>query len=301
MDKASYLAAVREEAFTKGQTRFGRGGIPKNRLLDDGDQNIGNAEIVTPQGLPASGAAHIVPNLNPPRILAMDALSPTAQMVTLTFTAAVAQPASGGSSPSNVGPITGIVEFGNGSQFTRLEVDIPVGPYDYVATPSQPRDGGVTLTVPAGTLRAFGRHDGHYVTPSINGIAAGTTPPTLQTVPVLVKAFATYFTRFATKAPTKTLYLGAGSTAAIPGGVGSYSIPPFAKRMRILRDRVNNTTTFNATFLDSFGGNILELTTFTNAAFATFVDIPGTANVITLQNAGGVVDSFLALEFEIQI
>lgn len=301
MDKAEFLAQVREEAMTKRTTRFGRGGVPKNRLLDDGDQNIGNAVVISRQPLVNGSDATIIPATTEPfyqRILALDALSPTGQMVTLTFTASLFTP--NRFLGIGIGNITGIVEFGNGSQFTRLEVDIPVGPYQVTTTAFQPQDSGVTITLPAGTLRAFARHDGGYVTPTVGNVAAlpNPTPVGLNDNPVLVKAFATYFTRATTKAPTKTIFTG-GILATPPNGGVIFAIPPFAKKVRPLRG--TSLADYTIRFYDSFGGAVLGVNTFAGAAgtLSAFVDIPGTASEIYVE--ASIASSFFGFEFEIGI
>ena len=88
--------------------------------------------------------------------------------MSIVFTAARVVGASN-PNPGYAGPITGLVEFGNGGRFTRVEFDVPLGPYlgtfQGAAVASEPQDGGVIVTVPTGVLRAYARYDNLLVQP----------------------------------------------------------------------------------------------------------------------------------------
>lgn len=297
MDFVTYLNNLRAEAIGAS----GKRSQSKARLLDDADMNIGNAVTVLP---PLNAAVQTIPTQNPDRILNLDALSKTGQMVSIAFSASLTP---GNGSPL-VGPITGIVEFGNGAIFSRVEVDIPIGPYNLLAggangLSNQPFDGGTILTLPGGVIRAYARHDGHFITLSTNGSTGGAVPVAATTaiVPVIVKAHAAYYVRAGVSSPRKTLYTG----LANPNGL-VYSIPAYAKRFRLLRDPRggNNTAVWTAAFLDSAaaGGNVLVTAVFDPAVLVSsipFVEVPGTANSILLTSAGGVTTTNIFLEFEI--
>lgn len=218
----------------------------KGRLLSNGDLNVGNSQIIKTVGPPIK----IVPDLDPPRILNLDAQSDTGQLVTVSIGAVGMNQGDFGASPMP-GLITGIIEFGNGSVFTKLELDVPLGPIDFASTlnanPKQPSLGGVLITVPAGTLRVYARSDANYITPTIIGLIglplAGALPPNAGglAVDVVVTAFAAYYTRPGNGAgPTKTLFLGRAPAAGINWAINTtYNIPAYAKTIKFLRPRAN--------------------------------------------------------------
>jgi hypothetical protein len=287
-------------------------GSGSNRLLDNVDQNIGNKAVVFPQpfnNVNGVVGAQTIPLLDPPRILSLNSKSPTSQMVTVVLGGTLFIP------PDvpppqfvDAGPITAIVEFGNGSTIDRVEIDVPVGPFDFNSTPRQPTSGGVAISVPAGTLRVYARHDGTYVTPRVSQSSAGTTPPggTVRLCnPVEVLAFVTYFTRPGTLSPRKTLYLGTAGPFVVAGVTLTddiFSIPPFAKRVRVLRDKATNTQNFDLLFFDSPGAPALDRQTLLAASNSDFVQVPGTANAVGIVSTGqiGPVGN-VALEFEIEV
>jgi hypothetical protein len=246
--------------------RSGKTGI---KLLDDADNNIGNGTILQPQFLPLAGPPYVKqPNQTRARLLNLTASSRYGQSITVVMTAARVLLPGQALTQTHVGPITGIIEFGNGSQFTKVEFDIPVGPFqgsEYFGlnTAYEFQDGGIAIQVPTGTLRVFARYDNALVTPiqELNSpvfgeppypIPAGSGPfapnpvlndplgpfPTRTCVPVLVKAFADYFGRiFSRLQKTLYLYISDPSTGGrVTFGPVSYAIPPFARAVRVVRD-----------------------------------------------------------------
>ncbi len=221
VDKADALFKLRDEAYQRriDPSRVGRGGKVKNRLLDDADNNIGNVTISYPSLTPDTH-----PQTNPPRILALDAESPTAQMMTVVLTNRFLSdpPPPFNLPPYNNGtalggPIVGIIEFGNGSTFTRVEVDVPLGPV--LLNGSDPQDGVTLVSVPAGTLRVYARNDGNLIPYDIYGAGMGglygvpDLPISTGPVPTSVGAQVDYFTRASIKAPTRTVYYYRGDPA----------------------------------------------------------------------------------------
>lgn len=321
MDKASTLALVREQAFQRKPQRFGRGGIPKNRLLDDSDNNIGNSSIINP-----AEAQSIFVQTNPTRLLALDALSPTGQMVSVSMTNRFITdppPAFGGSSMG--GPIIGIVEFGNGSVATRVEMDVPLGRVDFTGAEAQ--DGVTAMSVPAGTLRVYARNDGNLIPSTIfgqpQGIAQGVAvsnnianyavtagDPSIARS-TLVKAHTAYFTRpAATRGPSRTVwvYVGNGVVVGAPvpfitAGVdvfGAMTIPPFSKKVRIIRipEAADLTLSFFAPTLNT--ALPFETHTIVGGAPSQTIDVPSQAIWFSVESvAVGDVISLIAAEFEI--
>ena len=155
------------------------------------------------------------------------------------------------------GPVTGIIEMGNGTQSTRVEFDIPIGPYlgnpRAVLAGSEPQDSGAVVQVPTGIVRAYARYDNAYVTPDINGYAfggpgspafplfpgAGPFAPNLGTpIPLNVKAYAAYYGRhFSRLYKTQYLYVGNATTPVSFTSIGigpTYAIPAFAKSVQVI-------------------------------------------------------------------
>ena len=242
-----------------------RSGKTGKRLLDDGENNVGNATALMPQILPAGQVLTTVKQSNPPRLLNLTAESNTGQSMTLVMTASRQANHQG-----VAGPITGIIEFGNGTQSTKVEFDVPFGPFvgdiDGVAPGTQPEDGGAVVQIPTGVLRAYARYDNAYITPDLQGFAFGeagsgsfplppgagpfapgnSVPPNPTdpgSTPATVKAFANYYGRVHSKL-YKTLYLYNGNVA-VPVTFGTpivgvnvqqtFAIPPFAKSVQVIR------------------------------------------------------------------
>ncbi len=211
-------------------------------LLKDAEQNIGNSIILRPQAasyppgyeiaiappvLPNVGT--VIPQTNPERILNLNAGgSASGQTMTVAMSATRILQGTDNPYPGFPGPITGVVEFGNGGRFTKVEFDIPVGPFagQFTAASSaiQPQDGVVIITIPAGALRVYARYDNRLIAPllgtdppisqaqwtTLNGIpvpfvgpggpllvqdATGPGNSIIPPEPVLVQAMATYFGR----------------------------------------------------------------------------------------------------------
>lgn len=148
-------------------------------LLMDAEQNIGNSAIIRPQaGAYPSGT--VIPQTNPERILNLGAGgSASGQTMTIAVTATRILYGEQNPNPGLPGPITGVVEFGNGGRSTRVEFDVPVGPFagrfESASSAIQPQDGVVEITVPAGALRVYARYDNLLVAPLL-----GTDPPLSQ-------------------------------------------------------------------------------------------------------------------------
>jgi len=193
----------------------------KTPLLQDAEQNIGNSEYVFPQ---PGNVGVCIPQTNPPRILNLGSGGSAAgQTLSVVFGLSRILESTYNPYPGFPGPITGILEYGNGGRSTRVEFDLTVGPFSgalNVASPAiEPQDGLTTVTVPTGVLRAYARYDNLLLAPvlgtdppqslaQLSGVApvgpggpvAVTNPaggPNLivPPEPVLVKAMASYFTK----------------------------------------------------------------------------------------------------------
>jgi hypothetical protein len=238
----------------------------KTHLLMDEEQNIGNSVILLPQAasyppgyasnpappvLPLIGT--VIPQTNPERILNLNAGgSAVGQTMTVAISATRLLQGLQNPYPGFPGPITGIVEFGNGGRFTRVEFDVPIGPFAGLFTSAssaiQPQDGVVIITVPAGALRVYARYDNLLIAPllgtdppisqaqwtTLNGIpvpfvgpggpllvqnASGPGNSIIPAEPVLVQAMATYFGRAPTHSrvyKTLNMYISQESLNAPP-------------------------------------------------------------------------------------
>jgi len=237
---------------------------PKHLLDVDAEQNIGNSANLQPQDGNGPVGGTTIPQTNPERLLQLSGPSKTAQTTSVVFTAARLTGAANNPSPGWAGPVTGIVEFGNGGRFTRVEFDVPVGPYigalQGAASNTEPQDGGVVVTVPTGVLRAYARYDNRLIQPIL-----GSNPPVsiaqylgvpfvgpggpipanagvgvyaFPAEPVLVKAMAAYYTRHFAKL-YKTQYCYTSAVGAAPIAIGAeqalYCVPSFARNVRVLR------------------------------------------------------------------
>ena len=114
------LAMMQAASNVRSSLRSGKTG---QRLLDDAENNVGNATTLNPQELPAGFEFTVQKQPAPPRLLNLTSASKTGQNVTVVMTASRV------SGKGVAGPVTGVIEFGNGTQSTRVEFDIPVGPY----------------------------------------------------------------------------------------------------------------------------------------------------------------------------
>ena len=313
---------------------------PKH-LLDAAEQNVGNSAIVYPQigpNGPTVGSGTTIPISNPPRLLQLSGPSSKGQTTSIAMTASriVGEK---NPSPGYPGPITGIVEFGNGGQSTKVEFDIPVGPFvgkvSAAAPASEPQDGGVIITVPTGVLRCYARHDNLLISPTLNTInnpslatlqgvpfigpgapiSLPVAPPSnyFPAEPVLAKAMASYFSRH-TSTVYKTLYLyqgyltGAGYTLATVSQLPPpdiiepvyYCLPAFAISVKILR------LPLTAALTCRLNNGIYDTDEYNipAAASAPIIPILGNENVISLAsatNGAGDQVSFLAIVCEIGI
>jgi hypothetical protein len=258
---------MQEQAGRRNTLRAGKTGT---RLLDDSENNVGNSTIIQPQVLNGPAFTTIPqPTSNNSRLLNLTAESNKAQSITVVMTAAMVQ-----EQLKFGGPITGVIEFGNGTQNTTISFDVPLGPFtgdqDGNVTPgTQPEDSGAIIQLPTSIIRAYARYDNAFVQPTLNGAAfggpknspsgsdgpgyplanplSGPYAPNPSPAPVAVKAFTAYFGRIHAKL-YKTQYLYCGSVGAkVSFSNGSllvlYCVPPFAKSVRLIRNPISAAMT----------------------------------------------------------
>lgn len=263
MDKSEYMARLAE-------AQGGDLGLT-GQLLDDADNNIGNATVVDPYPGFQQADFATVPQQNPARILNLNGLSKFGNQVTVALSAsfhALNPPNQNVTGPnSEPWPIVGIIEFGNGSQFTTAEVDIPLGWIPNGSgnpSPNINQDGVTFVTVPAGTLRIYARNDSKLIEIPRQNVASqlpataifpdGVSGPGAPGVPnyfppnasttgeervvlgAFVKASACYFGRGPGAMPTRTIPIAntVGATT-FSASTMFWRIPPLARSFRIIR------------------------------------------------------------------
>jgi hypothetical protein len=249
-------------------------------LLMNADQNIGNSTVLVPLNpplnlppLPPSDCGTVIPQTNPARILDLPGGSAVGQTASVVFTASrIAGPDN--PNPGFAGPVTGIVEFGNGGRFTRVEFDVPIGPFSGLIRQSsnavEPQDGGTIITVPTGVLRCYARYDNLLISPVLNTdpplslsqlLSTTLPPPPIQflgpggptgrsfIIPaenLLVKAMAAYFTKPRSKV-YKTNYLYVANinspTLINVNTQQFFALPAFTKSVKVLRTPISAAVT----------------------------------------------------------
>ena len=286
----------------------------KHLLDTNADQNIGNSTILQPQ---AGYGGTTIPQTNPARLLQLTGPSRTGQTTSVVFTASRIVGADN-PRPGLPGPITGIVEFGNGARFTRAEFDVPIGPYlGWQGNPiasTEPQDGGVVVTVPTGVLRAYVRYDNLLIQPllglpttnladSLHVPLVGPGGPNsllnAPAEPVLAKSMAAFYTRHYSKLyKTNYLYVGDHGVAAqqIPSGT-LVCIPPFARAVKVLRTDSTSMPSMTINLWD--GAHITERIVIP-AGSSPSIEISGNVNVVEVKSTANTdTVTFLALCYEI--
>ena len=238
----------------EGYGGFGGGTTDEGRkILDNGELNLGGQKDVNP----VAGLTDQRPGIGPEvRLVELRGDSKLATWVTVSFNLLPVSPATPLSNPQ-VGPLVGIVEFGNGSAINRVEVDIQQGNWISSILPGGASPlgnafplppGGTMISVPTGALRAFARNDGGYQ-PLGDGNAIGNVTNIAK-----VMAHAAYGQKPASEANTRTIWLTSRAAQAA-GFVNACGIPPFARSFRVYRTTLNNVA-LSINIEDSFGVTI---------------------------------------------
>jgi hypothetical protein len=284
-------------------------------LLDtNADQNIGNSAILQPQ---AGYGGTTIPQTNPQRLLQLTGPSKTGQTTSVVFTASRIVGADN-PHPGLPGPITGVVEFGNGARFTRAEFDVPIGPYlgwqGHPLASSEPQDGGTIVTVPTGVLRAYVRYDNLLIQPLLGlpttnladelhvplvGPGGPNSLLNAPAEPVLTKAMAAFYTRHYSKL-YKTNYLYVGDHGVPPQFIPTGTlvcVPPFARSVKVFRLKSSNMPSMTISLWD--GAHIAERFVIP-ADTSPSIDISGNESVIEIASTANTdTVTFLALCYEI--
>jgi hypothetical protein len=294
----------------------------KTPLLQNAEENIGNSVYVQPQ---AGNVGIVIPTINPARIVNLAGGSAAGQTTTIIMTVSRILQGEQNPNPGLPGPITGIVDFGNGGRSTRVEFDVPPGPFTGFLTSAltalEPQDGGVLVTVPTAIVRAYARYDNLLLAPVLNtnppasmaqvhGVAVVGPGGPLNNVPaepVLAKAMAAYFSRSHAKV-YKTLYLYVSNPIPpapisvgdpVAGTFDNFCLPAFAKTLKILRRP--STASIDVRLSD----NVRNLEDFTVASTpAPVIPLSGRETIISLKSTtANPADqvTFLALSCEIGV
>lgn len=294
-------------------------------LLTDAEQNIGNSSQLNPE---AGSSGTVTPQSAPPRILQLArGGSAAGQTVSVVLTASrIVGP--NNPNPGYAGPLTAIIEFGNGGRSTRAEVDVPLGPClgfaNGATAATEPQDGGVIVTVPTGVVRVYMRYDNLYIEPlhatdppisfaqskGVPFVGPGGPQGAIPAEPVLVKAMAAYFSRHYAKA-YRTQYCFVSSTGAAGAQTAGtvigptivpffYSIPAFARAVKVLRNPI--TAAMVVTLYD--GSNLALDEIAIPAGTSPVIPIVGPETTLGIASASaGAGDqvNLLALSYEIGI
>jgi hypothetical protein len=239
-------------------------------LLKNAEQNIGNSAIVAPQpySFPVLvtdfNPGTVIPQPTPgitPRLIDLSGGSAVGQSTSIIMTASRILQGAQNPYPGFAGPITGVIEFGSGGRSTKVEFDVPVGPYAgslaKASSAIEPQDGGIIITVPTSVLRVYARYDNLLVANMLGTVPMSVAQSHSQNVlgpggpllndptdyskgfipaePVLVKAMAAYFTRHFSRAyRTVWCYIG-GQPISLLSPVHAFALPAFAQTVQVFR------------------------------------------------------------------
>jgi hypothetical protein len=291
-----FLSRVRS-GISIGSVPGHRKGQGPRRLLDNGELNLGRMAEVPP------GATDFVGE--PIRLLDLRSDSNLAQFATVTFSVLPVKQFSFDSADYG-GPIVGIVEFGNGSGVSTVELDVRRGNLPYntgsagviwpvtskiVVSPY----AGVSISVPGSSIRAFARNDANFR--PYHGITSGTLNPVLT--PMKVMAHISYGVRPSQFGATRTVWLMRNGTAPA-GSRLQAAIPPFARSFYVMRD--NSGVPFSLKYSIGFSDNTsLYSATIPAGVDSPVIPLPGVAEQIVIDPAVAATSANLALVFNIGV
>ncbi len=233
-----------------------------SHLLDAADLNVGSTQVI-PSPLVTNNGSTAPAAGNPQKLIDLTAESRFGRVVTLSVGCEITQP--------NVtltvltGPIGATVQFGNGSGVATVEFDVqapnqlPTSLAGYPATMKSPLRSGTNVSLPAGAIRAyltnlnntlpvFNQGAGQKIIGST--LSGGNVDPTCY-------AFVNYGTTYGGQRLLKTIYVANNSAMTPPdplggGAVARLSIPPFARKVYLYRDNIEQTT-YGLNFSNTFG------------------------------------------------
>ena len=262
---------------------------PGKAILDLEELNLGVSGIIAAPGGPTPRMGDVT------KLLDVTGDGRRARTMTVMMGQSFQQP----SFPPNTrisGPLTGIVEFGNGAVFSRVEFDIQeisrmpdinVPPSGLDPVFKSPYFSGTALTVPGSAARVYARNDNNF--PPLNdpsqiiGLADGFIDPT-------VFAHISYGETFGgNRNLTKTIYVvRTGTNPLTPNSALTVGIPPFAQTVSFFRSPAE-TTTLGISFL-SFGSAASGTFAVPVSSIGTIRIPGGYAGAILIQNTTGAVN-----------
>ena len=259
----------------------------KKRLLDEEEMNLGSSAIIAPGLIGVPGPTT--------RLLDLRADSPLAQVVTVTLSQQLQNPGGSGIFPNE--PIIGQLTFGNGGAESTVEFDVPpadsTGEVDKTLIPQRILRSGVSLSVPAGSLRVYAKCDRN------NGLITDPTKPLgFGTESPVVYAHVAYGSVYGSVPPTRTVYMANFLAPLAPTATVTCGVPAFATGVRFMA--FDGVTGISAPLNVSIvSGSGLYIYAYAVAAGSDgFAVIPGNVKNVAVTNSGAN-DISLAAVFEI--
>lgn len=202
------------------------------------------------------------------------------------------------------GPVSGIIEFGNGAAFARLEFDIPF--LSRIPSIPGPADGGIdnkfkspyfsgtSVAVTGSAIRVFARNDNNLPPVRDPTVIIGVNPAIFGTVDPTVFAHVSYDPTFGgNRALYKSICVyGFNGASMAPNETAFIGIPPFAKEVSFLRRSVESTQ-LDITFL-TFAGALQSGVHEVSPGSVGPLLIPPWANEIAIVN-GSIGTDVLSL------
>ena len=206
------------------------------------------------------------------------------------------------------GPLTGLVEFGNGAAFARVEFDIPylsripqTTEIDIDARFKSPYFSGVSINITGSAIRAYVRNDNNF--PPVNdGTVIIGVDPSVATDPSAFAHISYKQTFGSNRALHKTIVIACQTGAPFPAAnVGDITIgvPPFSQSVRFPRRDIENTS-LDVNFISfaQISGQTYQIAPGSEGP----LQIPPWCNEINVQNSSPVNDiTSLMAVFELVI
>lgn len=209
------------------------------------------------------------------------------------------------------GPVIGIVEFGTGSGYARIEFDIPsavggpapnidAGPLALAKIFTPQKNNSITLVLPASSIRVFARNDaqiGFLV--NFNGVDTQVNQnPASRGTPAQIRVHAAYGRANMVRDRVYREYMIAGPNAPFADGASiTIGIPAFAKRVYFPRSALG-TRALNVLIGSYYSASITSPIVL-GVSELSFIDLPPHASLITLDNPGPGAFATLSAVFEL--
>ncbi len=316
-EMGSSLRDTQSDFVRRVKSGLGIGSVPGHkkghgprRILDNGELNLGRLVEVPPGDPDFVGEAI--------RILDLRSDSNLAQFITITMSILPIRQF-GFNSEDYGGPIVGIIEFGNGSGVSSVEIDVRRGTLPYNtgfggiwANVGQTEKmliapyAGVSISVPGSSVRVYARNDANYRP------YPDPTSSTINTAlaPMKVMAHASYGVRPSQFGSTRTVWLMRDGTVPAPLSAGGpftslqSAIPPFARSFYIMRD-ASGATPFAVGYTIQLKDNTPMYTGIIAAGVESpVIPLPGVAESISIffpVASQGITSANLALVYNIGV